>query len=97
MKTVPYYRGWRSRHRVCSNHCEHERRAMLRRQRRRDNPPPSWQAHAARTAQRAATREGRQCAHCGVPIEAARSTRRFCSNVCRVKAHRINEAAKKLG
>lgn len=33
-------------------------------------------------------RDDRLCEHCGDPLEAARSTRRFCSDVCRVKAHR---------
>ena len=33
-------------------------------------------------------RAGRTCQHCGKAIEAARSTRRFCSDICRVKAHR---------
>lgn len=83
-----YYRGWSFRHRVCSNHCEAERRAALKRQWQRDHPAPSALAHAARTEKRAAAREGRQCAQCGEPITAARSTRRFCSDRCRVKAHR---------
>jgi hypothetical protein len=48
--------------------------------------------HARRTAQRAEARAGRQCEHCGVAIAATRSPRRFCSDICRVKAYR--EAAR---
>jgi hypothetical protein len=76
---------------VCSNHCARQRRIALRRQYKRDNPPSPEAVrlmHAQRTAQRAAARAGRQCAHCGRVIEAARSTRRFCSDICRVKAYR---------
>jgi len=32
-------------------------------------------------------RAGRKCEHCGVGINAARSTRRFRSYICRVRAH----------
>jgi hypothetical protein len=39
-------------------------------------------------AARAAARSGRSCERCGEPIEAERSTRRFCSVRCRVAAHR---------
>lgn len=44
-------------------------------------------SNAARTKQRAEARTGRTCEHCGEAIEAARSTRRFCSDLCRVRAH----------
>jgi hypothetical protein len=43
---------------------------------------------AARSEARAAARAGRTCQHCGKPIEAQRSTRRYCSDHCRVTAHR---------
>lgn len=40
------------------------------------------------SARRAAARADRVCAVCGEAIEAARSTRRYCSTKCRVAAHR---------
>jgi endogenous inhibitor of DNA gyrase (YacG/DUF329 family) len=39
-------------------------------------------------AARAAARSGRRCERCGEPIEAERSTKRFCSVRCRVAAFR---------
>ena len=35
------------------------------------------------------------CEHCGMAIEAARSTKRFCSDICRIRAHhrRAREAS----
>jgi hypothetical protein len=42
----------------------------------------------ARDARRAAARAGRVCERCGTPIDAARSTKRFCSDTCRACAHR---------
>jgi hypothetical protein len=33
------------------------------------------------------------CAECGGPMEAQRSTRKFCSNACRVRAFRCNAKA----
>lgn len=39
-------------------------------------------------ATRAEARSGRVCEQCGEPIEAARSTKRYCSIKCRVAAHR---------
>jgi endogenous inhibitor of DNA gyrase (YacG/DUF329 family) len=45
---------------------------------------------AAQGAARAAARSGRSCERCGEPIEAERSTQRFCSVRCQVAAHRAN-------
>jgi hypothetical protein len=42
----------------------------------------------ARSIARAKARAGRKCETCGEPIEAQRSTMRFCSVRCRVAAHR---------
>jgi hypothetical protein len=42
----------------------------------------------AQGAARATARSGRSCEWCGEPIEAARSTMRYCSVRCRVAAHR---------
>jgi len=39
-------------------------------------------------AARAAARGGRCCEWCGEPMEAARSTKRFCSSAHRIAAHR---------
>jgi hypothetical protein len=44
----------------------------------------------ARSEQRAAAREGRKRKVCGEPIEAQRSTMRFCSVRCRVASHRAS-------
>jgi endogenous inhibitor of DNA gyrase (YacG/DUF329 family) len=38
---------------------------------------------------RAKARDGRNCETCGEPIDARRSTMRFCSAKCRVVAHRL--------
>jgi hypothetical protein len=72
----------------CSNRCERERRNAQQRQWRENNPPDYRIVNAARTARRAEARAGRVCEYCGAPIEAARSTRRFCSDICRVRQHR---------
>ncbi len=42
----------------------------------------------ALSERRAEARAGRLCNHCGGPIDAARSTKRFCSPRCRVAAFR---------
>jgi hypothetical protein len=41
-----------------------------------------------REQRRAAARAGKSCLVCGAAIDARRSTRRYCSDACRVKAHR---------
>jgi hypothetical protein len=43
----------------------------------------------ARSIARAKARANRKCETCGKPIEAQRSTMRFCSTRCRVAAHRL--------
>ena len=73
---------------VCSNRCERERRNAQQCQWRENNPPDYRLVNAARTARRAEARAARVCEHCGAPIDAARSTRRFCSDICRARAHR---------
>ena len=45
-------------------------------------------ASAKRSAERAAWREGRTCRYCGAPLNAQRSTSKFCSPKCRVYAAR---------
>jgi len=76
--------------RLCSNRCERDRHNAQQRRwriwagRETDN--------AARTQRRAEARAGRTCAHCGTPIEAARSTKQFCSDICRVHWHREKAA-----
>jgi hypothetical protein len=47
----------------------------------------------ARSEERADARAYRECETCGKPIEANRSTMRFCSVRCRVAAHRKAEHA----
>jgi hypothetical protein len=76
---------------VCSNRCAQDRDKALRRKWHEDHPDYA-RINAKRTAQRATARAGRTCEHCGKPIEAERSTRRFCSDICRVRWHRANSA-----
>jgi hypothetical protein len=59
-------------------------------------------AHSAATARakseaRAAARAGRTCVVCGEPIEGQRSTRRYHSDACRVRAYRERKEAKAEG
>lgn len=83
---------------LCSNRCESERSKQIR---RKHYP----KINAARVRKRAEARAGRKCEHCGISITTARSTRRFCSDICRVRAHhrrarslaRANQAAGPLG
>ena len=72
---------------LCSNKCERTRSAAYQRQWRKENPPDYQTLNAKRDQQRAEARAGRTCEHCGVAIKASRSTRRFCSDLCRVRAH----------
>jgi endogenous inhibitor of DNA gyrase (YacG/DUF329 family) len=52
----------------------------------------------AKSKARAAARADRECETCGKPIEAKRSTMRFCSVKCRVAAHReLDKEARGLG
>jgi endogenous inhibitor of DNA gyrase (YacG/DUF329 family) len=44
-----------------------------------------------RSERRAAARADRKCMHCGEPIEAQRSTMKFCSVRCRVASHRAKQ------
>jgi endogenous inhibitor of DNA gyrase (YacG/DUF329 family) len=69
-----FWRNYRSSGFYCSDRCA----AIARRAK----------YAAAQGAARAAARRGRRCEGCGEPIEAARSTKRFCSTRCRVAAHR---------
>jgi hypothetical protein len=91
------YLGPRGRVYVCSDHCGRDRRKTRKRKWRQDNPLLSQQINAARTARRAEARASRVCEHCGVPISADRSTRRFCSDICRVRAHRAASKPKFSG
>jgi predicted nucleic acid-binding Zn ribbon protein len=70
--------------RLCSDKCERERTAAQQR---------AWrEANARRDHFR---QHHRTCEYCGVAIEAARATKRFCSDLCRIRAHnqRRREAA----
>lgn len=77
---------------VCSDHCEHERSKAVERRWRHD-AGISNSNNALRANRRAEARSGRVCEHCGQSFEAARSTRRFCSDICRVRWHRTNPQA----
>jgi hypothetical protein len=78
--------------RLCSNKCARGRRNAQQRQRRKRHPLDYQAINASRARKRAEGRAGRSCAHCGVLIEAARSTKRFCSDLCRARAHRQRAA-----
>jgi endogenous inhibitor of DNA gyrase (YacG/DUF329 family) len=78
---------------VCSNNCAQLLENEKQRARRRANPPDYTKVNAARTERRAAGRAGLVCEHCGQSFEAARSTRRFCSDICRVRWHRAKPQA----
>jgi hypothetical protein len=81
--------------RLCSD--KRGRTAAQQRAWREANPRQDYfrQYHRKRDERRAEARADRHCKHCGVPIEAARPTRRFCSDLCRIRAHhhRRREAA----
>src|SRR5262249_46061687 len=72
----------------CSNNCARLWRNASQRECRPINPPPPAEPNAARTARRAEARAGRTCEHCGMAIEAQRTTKRFCSDIFRVRNHR---------
>lgn len=72
----------------CSNRCERLWRNAVYRDWRHNNPPDYARVNKARTEKRAAARAERVCGHCGKPLDAARSTKRFCSDICRVRASR---------
>jgi hypothetical protein len=64
---------------LCSDACERKHRAAKRRHR------PSWLLRAERSRQ---VRAALTCAVCGVPLEAKRSTGKYCSGRCRQRWHR---------
>jgi hypothetical protein len=68
---------------VCSDKCVVERRSMVGRLRRRE------QAN-----ERQMDLSDRTCLHCGEPIQANRNTKRYCSERCRVAAHRSLRSAR---
>jgi hypothetical protein len=72
---------------LCSNACESVRSNRMQRKRREENPPDYFAINAARFRKRAEARAGRMCEHCGMAVEATRSTKRFCSDICRIRAH----------
>jgi len=82
---------------ICSNHCERARQKARQRQWREDHPARLQGYHrrlnALRAERRADARASRVCEHCGAPIEAARATKRYCSGICRMRAHRERAAA----
>jgi predicted nucleic acid-binding Zn ribbon protein len=65
----------------CSDRCQRLANAPARKARR-----AAWVK--TRSEQRADARADLECGYCGKPIEAQRSTMRFCSARCRVAAHR---------
>ena len=80
-----FYRAGHSNSRHCSDECALE---SARAGRSRVNATMVRE----RSEARAAARAGLVCIICGEPIEAARSTRRTCSDRCRTVAHRLAKA-----
>ena len=74
------YRVW-SRTRYCSNRCAVAARDKM----------TVVRAVAKRSALRAKARANRNCEHCRRPIEGQRSTRKYCSERCRVAHHRAQK------
>ena len=66
---------------ICSDKCVADLRNMTRRRRRRKHAAERQKAMGNRT-----------CVHCGVPLDANRATKRYCSVRCRVAAHRAGSA-----
>lgn len=71
--------------RLCSDKCMQTRRAL---QQKRWRETSANNPNLLRSQTRAEIRSNRQCECCGKPFESPRSTRKFCSNRCRVAAHR---------
>jgi hypothetical protein len=79
LKTYPV---WRTRHgnpRYCSDGCVAEATRIRRNAGNADRV-------RVRSEERAAARADRKCAHCGEPITARRSMKKFCDGVCRMAA-----------
>jgi ferredoxin len=81
---------WRRRLRLCSDRCAEAYRRRVYHDWRLLNPRDPETVNPTRAKRRAAARAGRTCEHCGKPIDAARATKRFCSDICRVRAHRTD-------
>jgi hypothetical protein len=73
---------------LCSDNCRRLWRNAQQQTERRRYPSVKAKVNKSRDARRAEAREGRTCEHCGRAIEALRSTKRYCSAVCRVRHHR---------
>jgi hypothetical protein len=76
-----FYRAKHGSRRYCSDDCA---AAAGRAHRAQHNTEMVRERSEARTA----ARSGQTCIICGEPLEAARSTRRTCSDRCRTAAHR---------
>jgi hypothetical protein len=83
----------RRRVHVCSDRCAEAHRKHVYQDWRFANPRDPETVNPTRAKRRAEVRAGRKCEHCGKPIDAERSTKRFCSDICRVRAHRATAAA----
>jgi hypothetical protein len=86
---------WLRRVHVCSDRCAESRRRRVYQTWRLDNPRDPQTVNPTRAKRRAEARADRKCEHCGKPIAAERATKRFCSDLCRVRHHR--EAARSPG
>jgi endogenous inhibitor of DNA gyrase (YacG/DUF329 family) len=84
----------RSKHaaiRICSDVCRRAYNATVKRawyQNYEFKDRLIERANAARARRNAERRKGRICQACGAPVEAERSSKKFCSDRCRVAAHR---------
>jgi hypothetical protein len=73
---------------MCSNRSANAHRKRVYQAWRLDNPRDPETVNPTRAKRRAEARADRKCEHCGKPIDAERSTKRFCSDSCRVRHSR---------
>jgi endogenous inhibitor of DNA gyrase (YacG/DUF329 family) len=79
---------------LCSDRCIAEHIRSLRIARYHNHPNKSElirKTNSARAERSAKLREGKTCENCGEPVSADRSSRKFCSDKCRVAAHRARK------
>ena len=76
---------------LCSNACVRAHKSSVKKRWYHNHPDKAElieKANAARARRSAERRQGKVCECCGGPIDAERSTKRYCSDKCRVAAHR---------
>lgn len=81
------YARWKD-WRFCSDRCKRAHHAAHNRAYFQDHPRDSSMVNRARTERRRGVREDRECETCGAYLNGERSSKKFCSDKCRVAAHR---------